>query len=131
VSDSWTALYLPNTEGIWAARYPPQMLASLGGLSAALIVWGFEGWRSKLGRKPADWPWPEFVVVLALFFAGWQRFLVEFLRAAPALIGPFHLGHLLSGLMILGAALIVAVRRKRVEQGDLAGMPQLRQQRLR
>lgn len=82
-------------------------------------------------RQPADWPWPEFVVVLALFFAGWQRFLVEFLRAAPALIGPFHLGHLLSGLMILGTALIVAVRRKRVEQGDLAGMPQLRQQRLR
>jgi len=28
VSDSRMALYLPNTEGIWATRYPTQMLAS-------------------------------------------------------------------------------------------------------
>ena len=128
VTDSWLALYLPDASGIWAARYPTQMLASLGGLSAALIVVGFEGWR-RAAHKPPDWPQPGFVAALTLFFAGLQRFLIEFLRADPALIGPFHLGHLFSGLMILMAVLIVFVRRKSVEQGDLAGMPQLREQR--
>jgi len=183
---SWLALYLPDPTGLWATRYPTQLLSSFGALVVCLLVLGFELWRNRahgpahtqVGARralprhilpqralpqhispqhalpqhispqhalpqhispqralpqhispqhispqralpqhilpqhisprhilpPSDWPFAGFLGLLTLFLFGVQRIIVESFRADPPLLGPLHLGHILSALICLAAS---------------------------
>lgn len=106
-TDAFWAVYMPNEAGIWAMRYPTQLMSGLMQLVIFAGLMGFMRWREKQGH-PADAPFPGFVVLLSTFLFGFERFFVEFFRADTvplwgALSG-VHLGML--GIMAVCLGLV-------------------------
>lgn len=85
------------------ARHPVQIYESLAmALFLAAFVWGLRGHRAWATRYGFYW--------LAVAY-GAQRFLWEFLKPYPTLIGPLNHFHLLSlGLVAYGAVMIARSR---------------------
>lgn len=87
------------------ARHPVQIYES-----AAMLVF-LVIWLTGLARR-APWALRYGFYAMAIFY-GAQRFLWEFLKPYPTLIGPFNLFHLISlGLVIYGCVFIARARRQ-------------------
>ncbi len=99
-----TALPFGVDLGDGQSRHPVQAYESL----AMLIFLGV--WISGLAMR-AKWALAHGFHAMAIFY-GAQRFLWEFLKPYPTLIGPFNLFHFISlGLVIYGCVWIAGARR--------------------
>jgi prolipoprotein diacylglyceryltransferase len=98
-----TALPWGHDFGDGIARHPVQLYESFT-MGAFLVLALYLLWR----RSPGFMAWGFYLMVLV--YAG-QRFLWEFLKPYPPLLGPFNLFHFIClGLMIYSAAMIARAR---------------------
>jgi len=100
-TDSFLHLHLPDERGVWADRYPTQIISSA--CQFLLFLWlarprAWPAWLNSRGARSA--------VYLLLFCT--ERFTLEFLRADyRPLVGPFSLPHLwMLALAAVGVALV-------------------------
>jgi phosphatidylglycerol:prolipoprotein diacylglycerol transferase len=114
-TDAFWAVYMPNEAGIWAMRYPTQLMSGLIQISIFVGMVSFLRWRVKRGY-PADAPFPGFVVLLSTFLFGFERFFVEFFRADTiplwGTLSGVHLG--MAGVMLLCLGLLAAGLRRQL-----------------
>jgi phosphatidylglycerol:prolipoprotein diacylglycerol transferase len=108
------SLYFPDEHGVWAHRYPTQIISSVFQLLLFLWLARARPWPAWLNRRGAR------AATYALLFCV-ERFTLEFLRADyRPLVGPFSLPHLwmLAGMAaVIGAvALPVLAHRRRPAQ---------------
>ncbi|MGD8815219.1 MAG: prolipoprotein diacylglyceryl transferase [Anaerolineales bacterium] len=89
-TDGFLGVYLPGRHGIWAPRYPTQIMLFI--LNLAIFAWLW--WR----RKQKSWPGQQ--VLLFLFTYSLGRLAIDALRDLPRILGPFSL-HQLTALAIL------------------------------
>ncbi len=143
-TDSWLGMYLPGENGVWAMRYPTQLMSFLANLLILLVLMGVEWYgrrRTPLtpspspqggegeggeGRNERTWPFNGFLFLLFLLLYGLKRFVMAFLReSGPPLVGPLTWMHLNALIMFTAAgALIIWNRyRARGSAGHLAPLP--------
>jgi phosphatidylglycerol:prolipoprotein diacylglycerol transferase len=111
-TDSWLGVYLPDDQGMWAVRYPTQLLAAAANLMIFFALLAVERW----GRRPFD----GFVALLYILFFSVKRFALAYLRqeGAVPLLGPLswmHLNALVMGSVALGLIVWNLYRRKKGE----------------
>ena len=104
VTGSWLGMELPGAHGVWAARYPAQLLSG----AADLIIWGaLLAVERRCARRsaPADpLPFGGFLTLLGLQLYFAKRFAIEFLREErPLVLPPLTWAHALSALGFLVA----------------------------
>jgi phosphatidylglycerol:prolipoprotein diacylglycerol transferase len=109
-TDSWLGVELPDAAGVWAARYPTQLLSSAADLAifAALLAVGRRDARA--GGDPGRWRFPGRLTLLygGLYFS--KRFAIEFLRGDDAtVLPPLTWAHLLCLVGLALAAVLLAV----------------------
>lgn len=119
LTNSWMAMRLPDDHGVWANRYPTQIVDALLNLLILFILLGFERWVAKSG-KPRGWPFEGFLFWLyVLLFCG-QRLYFEAWRAdTPLLVGSLTWNHLYSLLGFLAALVAIAWGLRRRSKGAL------------
>ncbi|MBU0491251.1 MAG: prolipoprotein diacylglyceryl transferase [Chloroflexi bacterium] len=108
VTDSWLGVYMPDATGLWAVRYPTQLMHSAANLLIFFVLLAVERYGLRRADKPAGsriWPFDGFLFLLfiALYFL--QRFLIAFFRTDPPLtLGPLSVMHLqaLVGMAVAG-----------------------------
>jgi phosphatidylglycerol:prolipoprotein diacylglycerol transferase len=96
-------MYLPDSHGVYAYRYPTQVVQSLVNGGIFVILW-------RLRRKP---PFDGFIFAcyLVLYFTG--RFILAFWRADDIPVwGLFTQTHLASLGIVLGTLTVLLVRRQ-------------------
>ena len=98
-TDSWFAMDMPNEYGVWAHRYPTQLLASGINFIIFLVLIGVERYartRAKQMGLDHHWPFDGFLVALYFILFGLKRFFIAFLResATPLWGGWISLMHL-------------------------------------
>lgn len=115
-TQSWLGMNLPGEGGVWAVRYPTQLISSGCDLLIFLLLVALE--RHGVTRKgvPGRWPFPGFLFLIygALYCS--KRFALEFLRGDGAVVMlPFTTAHVLSflGLTLVLSALLWNVSRSR------------------
>jgi phosphatidylglycerol:prolipoprotein diacylglycerol transferase len=98
-------MYLPNGEGIWAVRYPTQLMAAGADLLILAALLAVERIRVRRRARPFD----GLLILLYLILYCLKRFSLEFLRGdAIPLLGPVSWVHLYTVAAIaLALALIV------------------------
>lgn len=88
VTDSWLGMYLPDSRGEWAVRYPTQLMSATIDLLIFLGLWALERYtQRKEGASVRPWWFFDgllFLVFLDLYCL--KRLLIEFLRGGAALI---------------------------------------------
>jgi phosphatidylglycerol:prolipoprotein diacylglycerol transferase len=113
ITDSWWGMYFPNSVGIGqdlflSLRYPSQLLeAGMEGVILFCVLWPMRNQKKFSG----------FFLALYLALYGVFRFIIEFWREPDEQIGLFwgllSLGQLLCFIMILVAAVIFGIKRKK------------------
>jgi phosphatidylglycerol:prolipoprotein diacylglycerol transferase len=107
----------------WAMGYPDGSVPTPPGVtvhptpiyeSVTLLAIGFFLWRRRDRLRPGA------IAALYLVLVGTERFLVEFLRRNPDVMGPFTAAQLLSAVMMAAGAAWIFVLRS---QGGLAAAP--------
>lgn len=103
LTTSWLGMWLPDSHGAWANRYPTQIVDIAINLLIAGILFGLERWIRQ--RKYPGWPFAGFLfwTYVLLFCA--QRVYFELWRADTlVLVAPFTWNHLYSliGLILAG-----------------------------
>ncbi len=109
-TDSWLGMYLRNVDGVWAERYPTQLISGLANLSIFFLLLAVEKYGQRRAARPAipaadlaadqpqaarSWPFDGFVFLLYLACFSLERFTLEFLRGdATPLLGPLSWVHL-------------------------------------
>jgi phosphatidylglycerol:prolipoprotein diacylglycerol transferase len=78
-TDSWIAMWLPNVHGVYAMRYPAQLVSLGMNLLLAGVLFGFEAYTQRRG-KPRGWPFPGFLFLLYVELYCLGRFYFEFWR---------------------------------------------------
>jgi phosphatidylglycerol:prolipoprotein diacylglycerol transferase len=96
-SDSWLAVNLPDHRGVWRRRMPTQCLEAALGLS--LLAGAAAAWSA------APFPGALFLSVMGAYGLG--RLVLESTREQTA-PGAITAGHVISGLMVLGATAALA-----------------------
>jgi len=109
-TDSWLGIYLPDDGGLWAVRYPTQLLAAAANLSIFIVLLAVE----RSGRRPFD----GFLALLYILLFSLKRFILAYLRqeGAVPLLGPLswmHLNALLAGSAALALMIWNLYRRKK------------------
>jgi phosphatidylglycerol:prolipoprotein diacylglycerol transferase len=108
----WPALVLPDTQGVWASRYPTQ-IADIGmNILIAVVLFSFESWSTR--RKGSGWPFAGFLFWLYVLIFCAQRMYFEFWRADTlVLVAPFTWNHLycVIGLILAGVGITYGLRR--------------------
>ena len=97
VTDGPLGVYLPDIHGVWAYRYPTQILLMF--LDFWLFYW--------LWRRRDKQPFDGKLTLSFLIIFGAGRFLIDGLRNLPAALGPFNLLQLTSFCIITIALYIV------------------------
>jgi len=97
VTDGPLGVYLPDVHGVWAYRYPTQILLMF--LDFGLFYWL---WRNK-EKQPFDGK----LTISFLIIFGIGRFLIDGLRNLPAVLGSFSMLQLAS-FCIFAIALYIA-----------------------
>lgn len=97
-TDSWLGMYLPDLYGVWAVRYPTQLMSAAANLLIFFTLLLVERWGK------ATRPFAGFLALLGIALYSLKRFIVAFLREGGivAILGPLSLVHLeaLAGLVI-------------------------------
>jgi phosphatidylglycerol:prolipoprotein diacylglycerol transferase len=128
-TDSWTGMYLRNVDGVWAERYPTQLISGLANLLLFFLLLAFEQYgqrrAARLANPAADlttdprqpartWPFDGFVFLLYLACFSLERFTLEFLRGdATPLLGPFSWVHLATFAAFILVLILIAQKLAR------------------
>lgn len=108
-TDSWLGLYLPDDRGVWAVRYPTQIMSGLANLSIFFVLLAVERYGMRRISKTQTWPFNGFLALLFLILFSLKRFAMGFLReSGPPLVGPFTWMHL-SALITLVVVTVLMV----------------------
>jgi phosphatidylglycerol:prolipoprotein diacylglycerol transferase len=132
-TDSWLGVYLPDHAGLWAMRYPTQLLAAAANLLIFFTLLAMERYRRRRspphpnplpqgerGLSPLPWgrgrgrgktpPFDSFLFLLYLGLYCLKRFVLEFLRGdALPVLGPVSWVHLYTvAIMVVVTALIAS-----------------------
>ena len=103
---NWLAMYTPNTDGVWAMRYPTQIASMI--VQLALFVYLSSPQIHPRWLRPAGRVTFFYVFAFCL-----ERFVLEFFRYDyRPLLGPLSLPHLLM-LAMLGVSLYALVRAQK------------------
>ncbi len=122
-TDSWLGVYLPDDRGLWAVRYPTQLLAAAANLLIFLALLAVDRYGRRQSRLSpgggGTWFFDGFLALLYILLFSLKRFALAYLRqeGAVPLLGPLswmHLNALLAGCVAAG--LIVWNLVKREEQ---------------
>ena len=107
-TDSIFGMYLPGEFGVWANRYPTQIILMIFNFGLFSYLWSRRQKKSFEGSLTLSY--------LILYSTG--RLLIDFLRDLPHVLGPFSL-HQLTAIAILLIAGFVAfeIRQEKVEAG--------------
>jgi phosphatidylglycerol:prolipoprotein diacylglycerol transferase len=109
-------MVLPDSDGVWAVRYPTQLMSALADLAMVFILLAVERYG---GRRPArsrrGWPFDGVLILLYVALYGLKRFGMEFLRgtAELPLWGPLNLVQLLCLAAVLVASGLMLWRLRR------------------
>lgn len=107
-TESWIAMWLPDSSGHYAWRYPTQLVSLGMNLLLAGVLFGFEAAARRRGR-PRNWPFPGFLFLLYVLLYCLGRIYFEFWRADMyPWIGPLTYTHLYCFAAILLAAWALA-----------------------
>ena len=90
-TDSFLGMYLPSFYGIWANRYPTQIMLMI--FNFALFAWLWP----KRTKKPFDGS----LALYYLFTYSLGRLLIDSLRELPRVFGPFSLHQLAASAILL------------------------------
>jgi len=108
LTDSWLAMRLPDVHGVWANRYPTQIVDGLLNLLLMFILLGYERWTARQG-KPQHWPFEGFLFWLyVLLFCGMRLYFESWRGDTPLLVGSLTWNHLYSLLGCLAALATIA-----------------------
>jgi phosphatidylglycerol:prolipoprotein diacylglycerol transferase len=103
LTTAWPAMLLPDDHGLWASRYPTQIVDALINLLILLILLGYERWVTR-SRKPQGWPFEGFLFWLYVLLFCAQRLYFEGWRGdTPLLWGSLTWNHLYSFLGLAAA----------------------------
>ncbi|NOZ26773.1 MAG: hypothetical protein GXP39_01795 [Chloroflexi bacterium] len=116
-TDSWLSIYMPNTQGVWAHRYPTQLMSLAANLLIFLILLLVERYGQKRPDKPPGariWPFDGFLVLLYMELFGIKRFFIAFLReGATPVLGPLSWIQLHAILLMAFATTLILWNRNR------------------
>jgi len=108
----WPAMLLPDTHGVWASRYPTQIVDIAINLLIAALLFALVWWVSS--RKNPGWPFPGFLFWMYVLLFCAQRMYFEFWRADTLiLVAPFTWNHLycLIGLVFAGVGIALGLHK--------------------
>ncbi len=101
-TDHWIGLWLPNTRGEYAMRYPAQHASIIANLVIAALLYSIERYISR--KKKPGWMFDGFLFVLYAFLYSIQRFFLQFWRGdGLPLFGDFNWTHLYSLIWFVAA----------------------------
>lgn len=124
LTDSWLGAYLPDHNGIWASRYPTQLMSAAVNLLIFLTLLAVEryGQRRLGSREGHGWPFDGFLALLFISLYCLKRLLIGFLRAsAVPVLGPLGAMQVyaLAGLVISTVLIVWNLdRRARTAEKD-------------
>ena len=99
VTDGFGGVYLPEIHGVWAYRYPTQLMLLLFNLTLFLFLWKTRPKRNYLGMQTLH--------LLIIYSIG--RFLIDTLRADLPVAGFFSY-HQITSMVIFSLASIVYLK---------------------
>lgn len=96
--EGWLCLYAPDSQGVWANRYPTQLMSSIANLLIFAGLMGYFLYETRRRGKDHPGPFPGFVALLYICLYSTKRFLIEFLRGdtLPLEVVPLTTGQLLT-----------------------------------
>jgi len=115
-TDSRLAMMLPDLSGVWAPRYPTQLISFGTDLVIFFVLVGWERFGKNKLEANKGYPFDGFLFLLFLELYFTKRFLVQFLRNDNLpLIGSLSGTHLffLAGIGLVFLALLVRLSRTR------------------
>ena len=90
ITDSRIGLHLPDSQGIWAVRYPTQLISAGADLLIFLLLLAWERIVRDKGHGGSSYPFDGFIFLVFLGLYSGKRVLVQFLRVDNVpLWGPF------------------------------------------
>ena len=118
-TQSSLGLFLPDSDGHWARRYPTQLLFVAANLLIFFILLAAERWAKRRGGEGGHWPFDGFLTLLYLGLYLTVRASLDFLRgdAMPAWIGPLNSTQVAA---IVGLILVLAAGLDRKELAQRA-----------
>jgi phosphatidylglycerol:prolipoprotein diacylglycerol transferase len=129
-TDSWLGVYLPDVNGMWAVRYPTQLMSAAANLLIFFTLVAVERHGthrparvalldSRPEGKDKSWPFDGFLALLGIALYSLKRFTIAFLREGGAIpiVGPLSLMHLeaLAGLIVATALILLNLYRMNKE----------------
>ena len=103
-TDSWLGVYLPDQVGMWAVRYPTQLMSAAVDLFIFVMLLVVERYGMRRVGRSRTWPFNGFLLLLALILFGSKRFVMGFLReSGPGLLGPLSWMHLSALIVVVGS----------------------------
>ena len=115
----WPSMVLPNDHGVWASRYPTQIVSIGALILIAGVILVFERYRMSRWGKTIGWPFPGFLFIGYVLLFCLERFYFEFWRAdTRTLVGPLTWNHLycVIGITVAGALMVRGFQRARSSQ---------------
>jgi len=111
----WPAMVLPDSNGVWASRYPTQIVDILIGIVIATILFSYDRFVVKVFHQAVPWPFAGFKFWLYVILFCGQRLYFEFWRAdTPSLVGTLTWNHLYAAIgLLLASWVVVTQSRKR------------------
>jgi phosphatidylglycerol:prolipoprotein diacylglycerol transferase len=110
----WPALVLPDSAGVWASRYPTQIVDILIGVVIASVLFSYDRFVSSVLKKTLPWPFAGFKFWLYVILFCGQRLYFEFWRAdTPPLVGDVTWNHLYAALGLVLAVWVVITRSRK------------------
>lgn len=107
-TDSWLGVYLPDHDGMWAMRYPTQLMSAGANLIIFLTLVAVERYGTRRAGQGQTWPFNGFLVLLALILYSSKRFVMGFLRESGLpLLGPLTWMHLSALIVGVGSAMLI------------------------
>jgi len=118
-TDSWLGVYLPDDRGLWAMRYPTQLLAAAANLAIFVTLLVVDTWLGKRrgSARGATWPFDGLLALLYVLLFSLKRLALASMRqeGAVPLLGSLswmHLNALIAGCVAAGLIVWNLVQRK-------------------
>ena len=116
-TDSWLGMYLPGQAGVWADRYPTQLLSTLADFSIfGLLIVIDRRLGGVNGAYSRGW-FPGYLTLLYGFLYFLKRFMMEFVRAERPLVWKsFTCAHAASAAGLLVVTFLWVICRRRYKK---------------